>query len=339
MSRLERLITIDQMIRAKTYPSVADFCRRFEVSERAIYDDLAYLRDRIGAPLVYSRRHGGYFYRDSTWVMPALYVSAGELLAFLISTELSRRYLGASFAAPLRSFVQRIGRYLTDQISVHPEALLDHLTFQPGALAHVDPDLVQVINECIRECHPIEITYFTASRQEVTQRLIEPYHLFLARGDLQVIAFDHLRREVRQFALYRIRHWQVRRYDRFVRDPNFDVNTYLRNGFLGQGSMHSVEIVIAFDRFQAPYIRERQWHPTQQIEEQADGGLVLRFQSGALDEVKRWVLGYGSHARVLAPPELVQMVATELQQAAANYAQTATMLQGRMLHCTEEGEM
>lgn len=131
MSRLERLITIDQMIRTKTYPSVADFCRRFEVSERAIYDDLAYLRDRIGAPLVYSRRHGGYFYRDSTWVMPVLHVSEGELLAFLISTELSRRYLGTSFAAPLRSFIQRIGRYLTDQMSVHPEALLDHLTFQP----------------------------------------------------------------------------------------------------------------------------------------------------------------------------------------------------------------
>lgn len=320
MSRLERLITIDQMIRTKTYPSVADFCRRFEVSERAIYDDLAYLRDRIGAPLVYSRRHGGYFYRDSTWVMPVLHVSEGELLAFLISTELSRRYLGTSFAAPLRSFIQRIGRY-------------------PGALAHVDPDLVQVINECIREYHPIEITYFTASRQEVTQRLIEPYHLFLARGDLQVIAFDHRRGEIRQFALYRIRHWQVRRQNRFVRDPNFDVNTYLRNGFLGQGSMYSVEIVIAFDRFQAPYIRERQWHPTQQIEEQADGGLVLRFQSGALDEVKRWVLGYGSHALVLAPPELVQIVAAELQQASANYAQTATMLQGRMLHCTEEREM
>jgi len=35
----------------------------------------------------------------------------------------------------------------------------------------------------------------------------------------------------------------------------------------------------------------------------------------------------------------VQMVAAELQQASANYAQTATMLQGRMLHCTEEREM
>ncbi|WP_322816435.1 WYL domain-containing protein [Chloroflexus sp.] len=319
MSRLERLVTIDSLIRSRTYPSVADFCARFELSERAIFADLAYLRERVGAPLTYSRRNGGYYYRDPTWIMPVLQVGEGELLAFLISTELSRRYLGTPFAAPLRRFLQRMEDYITEPIMVHPDTLLAHLTFQPGAQTTVDPELLQVLHECIRECYPVEITYFTASRQELTHRLIAPYHLLLARGDLYVIAFDHLRSELRQFALCRIRQWQVRRHERFVRDPNVDIAAYLRNGFVVEGGTQPLLIEIAFDREQAPYIRERQWHATQQLEEQPDGGVILRFQSGALGEIKRWVLGYGSHARVLSPPELVDMVADELRKAAALY--------------------
>ncbi len=320
MSRLERLVGIDALIRSGSYPSVADFCRRFEMKERTIYDDLAYLRDRVGAPLAYSRKRGGYYYRDPAWTLPILQVSEGELFSFLIGIELSKRYLGTSFAAPLRDVLQRMERYFTNQVNVDGADVLAHVTFQPGAIATVDPDLFRVVEECVRECYPLEITYFTASRQEYSQRVIEPYHLFFAGGDLQVIAFDHLRQAIRQFALYRIQRWKVDRQRRFTRDPSFDPATYLRNGFLAEGGMQPVMVAIAFDRAQAPYIRERCWHPTQQIEAQPDGGLILRFHSAALGAISRWVLGYGSHARVLAPPELAEMVAAELRAAAANYS-------------------
>lgn len=316
MTRLERLIGIDAMIRSGRYPSVADFCQRFEVSERSIYNDLAYLRDRVNAPLDYSRQHGGYYYRDPTWVLPIIQVSEGELLSFLLSIELSRRYLGSVFAAPLRNLLNQLQHY---QITIDPHDLLTHVTFQPGAVAPVDPELLNDVSVCIREQHPLEITYFTALRREYNDRVIEPYHLYLARGDLYVIAYDHLRHTFRQFALCRIKRWQVQYQRRFQRDPTFDAAAYLRHAFVSEVGDRPVTVAIAFDREQAPYIRERQWHSTQQIEELPDGGLILRFENGALGEIKRWVLGYGAHARVLAPPELVQMVAAELQRAAAQY--------------------
>ncbi|WP_298821571.1 helix-turn-helix transcriptional regulator [Chloroflexus sp.] len=319
MSRLERLIQIDAMVRSGAYPTVADFCRRFEVKERTIYEDLSYLRDRVHAPLAYSRSKRGYYYRDPSWVLPVLQVSKGELIAFLFSIELSKRYLGSSFAAPLQDFVKRMERYLTDQVVVDGADLLTHITFQPGAIATVDPELLYAVEECIRECYPLDVVYFTASRQQHSQRVIEPYHLLFIGGDLQVVAFDHLRGAIRQFALYRIQRWQVNRQRRFQRDPNFDLASYLRNGFLHEGSTQPVAVVIEFDAVQSPYIRERCWHPTQQIDEQPDGSLILRFHSGALGAIKRWVLQYGAHARVREPPELARMVAEELRNAAANY--------------------
>jgi hypothetical protein len=43
-----------------------------------------------------------------------------------------------------------------------------------------------------------------------------------------------------------------------------------------------VEVVIRFDAYQARYIRERRWQATQEVEELADGGLILRCKTGGL---------------------------------------------------------
>jgi predicted DNA-binding transcriptional regulator YafY len=37
---------------------------RFEVSESTVYHDVQFLKDRLSAPLDYSRIHQGYFYRE-----------------------------------------------------------------------------------------------------------------------------------------------------------------------------------------------------------------------------------------------------------------------------------
>jgi hypothetical protein len=64
------------------------------------------------------------------------------------------------------------------------------------------------------------------------------------------------------------------------------------------------EMVIWFDARTAPYIRERVWNPTQQIEEHEDGALTLRFVARGLSEVKRWVLFYGKGAIAFLKPKL-----------------------------------
>ncbi len=320
MSRLERLIGIDAMVRAGGYPSLADFCTKYAMRERTIFDDLAYLRERVEAPLVYSRAKGGYYYRDTSWRLPTLQVSEGELLAFFLGVELARRYLGTSFEAPLRKALLDIARGLPEDVSIDMSVLASHYTFQPGATTSADPALLAELTRCIQEQWALEMTYYTASRGERSERVIEPYHLMNIRGDWHVVGFDHRRQAYRQFAVSRIEHWTVRRGKRFVRDSGFQVEQYLSTSFLAERGDEAVEVVIAFDADQAPYIRERVWHETQRIEEQPDGGLVLHFSSGALGEIRRWVLSYGRHARALAPADLVAAVAAELRAATQVYA-------------------
>jgi len=53
------------------------------------------------------------------------------------------------------------------------------------------------------------------------------------------------------------------------------------------------EVKIKFSPWQARFIQERIWHPSQQIETCDDGGIILTLQVADLDEVKRWLTGLG----------------------------------------------
>lgn len=319
MSKLERLVGIDAVIRAGGYPSVRSFVERFEVSPRSIHDDIAYLRDRLGAPLRYSGARRGYYYMDPSWPLPSIVISEGELMAFFLSVELTRRYLGTAFEAPLRQAVDRLASRLPVELQVDLGQLAQHYTFQPGATAGADPALLAALFQCVRDCHRLEMTYFTASRGERSRRVIEPYHLYNVRGDWQVIAFDHLRRQFRNFAVSNIEAWLVRSGERFARDADFSPASYLAQGFLAEHGDTQRDVALWCDEYQARYIRRREWHPTQQIEEHADGALTLRFRTGALGEVRRWVLSMGPHARVLEPTDLAAEVAEDLRAALNRY--------------------
>jgi len=76
--RLERLLAMDAAIRSGSYPGVATFMRRFEVSERTVRADLAFMRERLSAPLSHDRARSGYYYTDPNWALPTLRATEGE---------------------------------------------------------------------------------------------------------------------------------------------------------------------------------------------------------------------------------------------------------------------
>ena len=65
-------------------------------------------------------------------------------------------------------------------------------------------------------------------------------------------------------------------------------------------------MAIRFDELVSDYIREKRWHPSQQLIELEDGGVELRLKLSSLAEIQRWILSWGGQACALAPAELVE---------------------------------
>lgn len=108
-------------------------------------------------------------------------------------------------------------------------------------------------------------------------------------------------------------------HQQFESDLSFSIQDYFEQSFFAEHGSNMTEVVLCFDTYQARYVREHPWHHSQQIEEQPDGQLILRFRTGALEEVKRRVLSYGRHVKVLEPEHLAQAITDELRVTLENY--------------------
>ncbi len=103
----------------------------------------------------------------------------------------------------------------------------------------------------------------------------------------------------------------------FTPDPDFDIARY-RQGAFGVVWEKPKNVTVRFTADQAPYVRERQWHPTQRIRELRDGRLELTFRAGGTFEITRWVLGWGDAAEVVRPRSLRIHIHSVLERAAHN---------------------
>ena len=313
-TKLERIYWIDEQIRAERYPNAHKVQERFELSNpRIAYEDRKFMINRLGAPIKHDRTKNGWYYTDLTYFLPAIMLTREEITAFFLGEELFSRYLGTPFETPLRLALDKIKQYLPEHVGYDLQKEAAAFTFTGGGRAMVNPELLLELSNAIHSKHSIEMEYYSASSGQTNTRIVDPYHLHNIQGDWYLIAYCHTRREPRDFLTNRIR-THKRLPSTFQVAPDFSLNAYLETGFLAERATEPENIVIKFDEYQARWIRERQWHTSQQIEELPSGELILRLRVGGLGEVKRWIMGYGSHAEVLEPESLRREIKEDVEK-------------------------
>lgn len=320
---LERLLQIDSLLRAGQRPITASMAEALEVSERTIRSDLAFLRDRFHAPLAFNRRLG-HHYTDPEWRLPSIFLSQGELFALTLGARMLQAYAGSAYAVELHSSIARLSERLPEQTWVDLQQIADEtILFRAGAETALDPNIWNQLVEACRTSRRVWMRYYTASRNAQTERILDPYLLHIYRGtNPYVIGFCHLRQAMRWFRVDRIQELQLLK-EKFVKDPNFKPKEHLDKIFQHEVGGHPVAVAIWFGAPTAPYVKERRWHSTQQLEEYPDGSVTLRMVVTGLNDLKRWVLGYGKGAVVLEPPELVQLVREEVEAMSCHYRDTS----------------
>ena len=321
--QLERIMEIDRRIRDGEYPNPNQLAKDFEVSRRVIFVDRDFMINRLGAPIEYDRSRGGWFYADETWVLPGIIVTQGELLAFFLSVEVAKRYLGTGLEETLRAAVEKLSKNVKGAITVDLDTLRSHYSFSAPTLLTVNEQALFDLHHAIADSKKVWMRYYTASRDEHTERTIHPYHLANIRGDWYLIAYDELRKEIRNFSVARIEEWKLLK-EKFKRNPEFSVAKYMGAAFQAERGKETVDVVIRFAPQAARYVREKHWHDSQQVVEQDDGGLILKLNTSGLGEVKRWVLQYGGDAEVIAPAKLREEIIKETKSMTKKYRKQIT---------------
>jgi len=136
-------------------------------------------------------------------------------------------------------------------------------------------------------------------------------------GCCYLIGHCHLRDAVRTFVMDRIKGLSVLE-ETFNFPKDFSLDDYLQTAFrVMRGNPEVVKIW--FRSSAAQVVKERIWHPTQEIREQEDGSLLVTLEVPISYEVISWVLGFGSAAKVIQPTPLKERIRQELKASLEQY--------------------
>ena len=162
------------------------------------------------------------------------------------------------------------------------------------------------------------MVYWTAARDETTERMVDPYHLALIGDSWYLIGYCHWRREVLTFATARVR--SARLTEEAFKHPAISGSrTIWQAVFACFVARRRHWVVLRFGREVAGRVKEKIWHTSQKTETAGDGGLIVRFQVSDLREVLGWALSWGADCEVLEPGEFREMMKREVAELGIKY--------------------
>jgi len=314
-TEISRLLKIHYAIASGERPTVADLVERCGVGLRSIKRDIAVLKEEFHAPIGVSRTKGeeGYYYERPFRLAPEPF-SDQEMLALSMALQIAETFYNSPFVPAIKGALEKLRHVQIDagcqsisEIAGHvsllaepapPESIKDTIHFN---------DLLKAIEQR----RQVRMTYYTMSRDEEMERIIEPYHLYHYDGLWYVYGHCHHRHENRDFAINRVRTLAL--LPATFSPPSQEAILRQLGQRFANITDEPVTVSIRFDKESARRIRERIWHPSQQIEVKDDGACVLTMTVTGLDTVTRWVLSFGSHAVPLAPKRFVNNVTREIR--------------------------
>ena len=280
---------------------------------RTVRRDLEAL-EAVGFPLVAERRNGQTRWRlmEGFRDIPALGFSATELMALLLSRHLMKPLEGTEVAESLNSALSKASAALPPQGHEYVRSM--EQIFSVGVGPHKNyrqhKQTIDLISRAIDKRRTAQMRYFSASRDSTGRREVDPYFLRFAGGGLYLIGHCHLRKEVRMFAIERIR--SIALTDHPYQMPlDFKVDEYVQDALGIMRSGRRIEIELLFSKKAAAWVKDKTWHSSQQTKLLKDGRLRMTLKVADNDELVGWILSFGGEVRVVQPEASRQKVKKE----------------------------
>lgn len=304
---VERMMHIHHRLKAGSFPNCRKLSDEIEVCERTIKRDIDFMKIRLKLPIEYDSKRYGFYYSRLVEEFPSLPVTEAEIFALLVAHKAIAQYQGTPFQAPLETAFRKLSAHLHDQHQLSAGNLEQALSFRPFAPESTDLANFEMLSQALQTAQVLEFSYRKLGTERPQKRTVHPYHLTCFDNRWYLVAHDTNRGAFRTFALARMSRVQLLP-ERFKRSIDFKIENYLSGSFGIFKSDKDFEAVIHFDKWAAQLIRERRWHPTQELTELPKGCIRLRLRLDNLEELKRWVLSWGTHATVERPKALCDAI-------------------------------
>ena len=295
-------------------PSVREMARRFGTRRETIYRDLRALED-AGYAVVGDE--GGHLSRPQLLTdgkrTPQVRFTPEEISALDWAVAQARTGPLSEALDGARQKLQAISAAL-GQEAAGVAGVTDSWgpTVPPTA-----PEVLLHLAEAILRRRTCRVTYRTPDATEPKTYAYHPYRLLNVAGAFYCVGKVPPHGGLTTLAAHRVGAIELLS-DTFMVDAAVDLNR-LREEAFGVVWEEPVRVVLRFRADQAPYVAERQWQPSQELQWLPDGRVELTFKAGGSFEITRWILGWGDAVEVIAPDEVRRQIQQILRSATAFY--------------------
>ena len=323
-SRISRIMHILTTLQAEKSYAVSDFSKMFGTSRRTIFRDLKELQ-AIGVPYRYDARTGGYTI-ERDFFLPPVDLSLQEALSLLLLAHKARDQIQLPFKNSALLAALKIENNLPAKIRQYCNDALRNISIKTHLRAKIDlldnifaPLLVAVLRRRI-----VNIRYYSRCERKSIVTDLSAYHLMYNDHKWYVLGKSSLHARVCAFELYRIK--KLTTLDKcYIEDKKFDISKYFGRAWsiTPEGRLYNIKL--KFLPEVAHDVAEVQWHSTQKVTFKDDGSAIVEFRVDGLNEITRWILGYGDQVEVLAPRILRQRMIEIAQKMLRTNQQESTM--------------
>lgn len=177
-----------------------------------------------------------------------------------------------------------------------------------------DTRVAPVLRRAVEENRALQLRYYTAARDETTERVVDPLQVFTADGHTYLEAWCRRAEGVRIFRADRVDDLQL--LDEPASPPPDVQQREVTEGVFQPAPEHLLVVL----RLGAAYAWVADFYPVEEATELPDGELQVSLRVSEPAWVRALVLGSGGQVEVLSPGWLTDSIRADAARALAAYA-------------------
>lgn len=323
MDRFERIYQLHNILSGRRTPiSNTQLQEKLECSEATVKRLVTLMRDHFDAPIVYDRKRNGYHYDteagEHPYELPGLWFNAEELWGLLTCHTMLRKISPGLFGEQIAQLQTRIEKLLAlDRSSA--ERKLECIKIVPIASRQKirNPWFAKIAG-ALFDSQRVDLIYDARSDGQTTARSVSPQNLVYYRDNWYLDAWCHFRRELRTFALERIKNATRQEIpSQAVEREQLEDYFSASYGIFSGKAEHTAKLKFTPER--ARWVADEQWHPKQTGRWREDGSYELNIPFGDHRELLMDILRHGAEVEILEPAFLREAAIEQIEKMAKIY--------------------
>lgn len=315
-----RQLDILRELAAQTYGATfRELADLYEVSTRTIQRDLNDLKE-AGFWIDEEMRDGKKYFTVKN-NLPPLNFPIEEIIALTFIEEIGSPLEGTPYKEAFQRTLNRIKTTLPEKMQAFlEEAGAAYYPHHRGQKEHTSLQIFETAHLAIKEHKICNVTYRAINTEQTKTYPITPLRLLHYHNGYYLICRNPNYDDLLTLAAERIQDLEITSQT-FDPPDDLDIENRIQQAF-GITLEDPMDVKVRFSAWQARFIKQRIWHPSQEIEELDNGEIILSFQASGFYDIKSWILSHGADAEVLEPADLREEIIKELKKNLNFYKKT-----------------